>query len=95
MQITLNDPYLGERTIPNTNLDLIKDQLRLLRAIRDRGRPTLHLLRDIHVYEYIVYGSDPEQLASDYLDMAEKMRRDTGDTLVTKTAIAEALGWSV
>lgn len=95
MQITLNDPFLGERTIPNTNIDLIRDQLRLLRAMRDKGRPTLHLLRDIKVYEYIVHGADPEALASAYLDKAEEMRRETGSILVSKSDIAKALGWQV
>lgn len=55
MKLEIDDPHLGRREIDlNSNLALIKDQLKLLRYFRDDGRPpSRHLEDDIAVYEYI------------------------------------------
>lgn len=94
LTIELDDPWLGKRSFPNTPIDTIKDQYRLLCAMRDDGRkPSAHLLEDIRVYEYIINAPDPKSMADSYLEEATRQRKEKGYGL-RKADVAKALGWS-
>lgn len=52
---TLTDPWLGERPMPTTPLELVQDQHRLLCHYRGDGRtPSPELLADIAAYSGIL-----------------------------------------
>lgn len=65
--ITLYDPVIGSRTFIATDLNVIKDQLRLLTAYKNDGRvPKQELLDDIAAYKAIVEAPDAAIRAEDY-----------------------------
>lgn len=69
MKTTISDPWLGDRALPTTCLELIRDQHKLLCAMRDDGRAlTQELLDDIAAYASILDAPDPELRAKEYQD---------------------------
>lgn len=94
--ITLEDQWLGRRSMPNTSLAVIQDQLKLLMSMRRDGRkPTKELLNDIKVYKFILKQADPEAAAYDYLSMADSMRDQYKVISVSKMEVARRLGWRI
>lgn len=94
MKTTITDPFLGTRTIDDSALGLIKDQLRLLISFRDDGRkPSKELLEDIKVYEFIIEHPQAEQKAHDYLEAMNAERERTKSFGISKMMIAKKLGW--
>ncbi len=92
MEIEIDDPFLGKRTIGNETVHLIKDQLKLLEHFRDDGRvPSKHLLDDIKVYEFILKGDDPEKLANQYMDEKNRMKKNKES--INNYEVADSIGW--
>lgn len=95
MKITITDPWLGEREFDVESEDFkvlfIADQLNLLlEFLRDKRDDDTHLRYDIGVYEYILTGTNPGELAQQYYDA----RNELG-TFCKKQEIAEKLGWKI
>jgi hypothetical protein len=93
-KFTIEDPWLGKRTISNGYVAMIRDQLKLLHKFKNDGRvPSKHLLNDIKVYEYILEHPDAELMAKDYMNKADQVRRETQSLTTDKMQIAKLLGW--
>jgi hypothetical protein len=94
--LTLDDQWLGKRTLDGSALSTIRDQLKLLLHYRRDGRkPSRQLLDDIKVYKYILSREDCAKAADDYLSMASQMREEQETISVAKMDIAKRLGWNV
>lgn len=95
MKTTISDPWGGTREIGDTAVDLIRDQLRVLKNMRDDGRvPTEHLLQDIRIYEFILSRPDPEKSAGEYLKTMNRLRDQHG-IRAKKIDAVKILNWDI
>ena len=77
-----------------TAAEMVKDELDRLKSERDSGLvPTQALLDNIKVLEFILSSPDPESYASRFYQMARFLKEETTAFLVTKSKVADKLGW--
>ena len=92
---TIEDEWLGKREV-ETDLDMVKDQLKLLMHYRRDGRkPSALLLEDIKVYKYIIKHDAPDWAAEQYMSMAQQMRDELKTISLRKMDVARRLGWRI
>jgi len=86
--MTLNDQWLGERQVELVSIAVVRDQHRLLCAMRDDGRvPSQELLDDIAAYASIINARDPEHRADEYFEAVDVTPRPR------PRQVARAKGW--
>lgn len=94
IEVEIDDPIIGKRTLADTWTALIFDQLRVLREIRKRGTSPHHgkrLNEDIRSYEILLQQPDPEAACAKYAELADRHRRG-GDWSKAKRDILEEMG---
>jgi len=96
MTTEITDQWLGTRVIGDKPSDLIKDQLKVLMAMKNDGRvPSKHLLFDIEVYKYILNQKNQDAKAAEYFSMKSKISKQKEQWAVSKREVCTRLGWVI